>query len=285
VYEASILPTVVGSKRSRRSTIGFVAAGALVVAGVAVIAVGLRHPGNERMANTAVQTQDTDSGAAVATLPPQDTSGAGAVTTTPAAGGSTASAAPPSTPSSTPVATTPTTVGAPVATLGPTIPATAAPTTAAIALDAQCSSSTYGWNVAYPASWFTPDATAASWECAAFDRSPVVVADNSEIDAAITISFSERTATDSYAELTTGATSDILAESTSTVGPYSAVRLETRATGDGYWPAGTLIVDYIVDRGGWATVLIEGVGPDDPTYVEVRAVVDAIAAHMTFWDN
>ena len=278
VVEASVLsPAPVRSTRSGRTTVGLVAAGALVIAGIAAIVVGLRAPGTERMADTAIQTQDTEP-AVVATLPPADTSAAGAATSSP-------DAITPTVPTVTTVTTPPTTAGAPMATPAPTVPVTAPPTTAAIVLGAQCSSSTYGWNVSYPASWFTPDASAASWECAAFDRAPVVVAPDSEIDAAITISFSERTATESYGELTSGATNVVLAESTTTVGPYAAVRLESRATGDGYWPAGTLIVDYIVDRGGWATVLVEGVGADDPTYTEVRAVVDAIAAHLTFWDN
>ena len=251
-----------------------VAAGAVAVVGLAVIALGMRDPGPQRLSGGADDTATSLAEPAVtATIP-----GVGTATTVPSASTATTTA-----PTTAPSTIAPTTV-APATTVATTVaPTTAPPTTAAVALTNQCSSTSYGWDISYPADWYTAGADAGSWECAVFDEAPVELVEGSEVDGSVLVLFHEVDSATVRADVTVAA--EVLSEGAVMVGQYPALRLELRATGEGFWPEGTLLVEYLVDRGGWSTVQIEGIAADDAALEELATIVDAMAATMTFWDG
>ena len=275
--------------RTRRPTVGLVAAGILVIGGIVAVGLGLRDDGPRRITTDAATADTEPAMSDTATIPPVDTE---TDTDTPTSPTGPAASAPPASPVPATTATTApsaNTSAASVPTPVVTAPMATAPpptvaTTTTLELGSVCFSPTYGWDVSYPSTWYAADPITDTWACSLFDPAPIVIDEYSEISAAVTINFYEMTAADAYFELTVG-TGEIVSETETTVERYAATRLETRASGDGYWPAGTSIIDYIVDRGGWSTVVIEGVAFDDTTYRETAAVVDAMVATISFWDE
>lgn len=267
--------------RTKRPTIGLMVAGLLVIGGIVAVGLGLRDDGPRRITTDAA-TADTElAPSETGTLPPEGTD-TPAIPTSPAPP---PAASPPTTVSTSASATTAASVPTPVVTAPmATAPPPTVATTTTLELGSVCFSPTYGWDVSYPSTWYAADPITDTWACSLFDPAPIVIDEYSEISAAVTINFYEMTAADAYFELTVG-TGEIVSETETTVERYAATRLETRASGDGYWPAGTSIIDYIVDRGGWSTVVIEGVAFDDTTYRETAAVVDAMVATISFWDE
>lgn len=249
-----------GARRRSPGWAGLFAA-LLVVAGAVVLVIGWRDPGPQRLSTPGAIVTDAvaDEPSPTATIPDDEGSTGGTSTTV-----STTSV-----PATTTIAST----------TSPTTPASIA----AVSLTNRCSSPWYGWDISYPDGWYAADATADVWECAAFDPAPVLVNEDTELDASVIMVFYERDLRTVHAELLYGV--EVLSQADVTVGPYPAVRLELRATGDGYWPAGTLLVNYLVDRGGWATVQIEGVAVDDAPFRDVTEVVDAMAGTISFWDS
>ena len=188
------------------------------------------------------------------------------------------------------VATTaaPTTLPATTAPPPTAPPPTAPPATAppAVVFTSRCESQAYGWDVGVAEGWYGVDDPDGWWTCGGFERFPVSVTFDSELVVPITITFLEgELAGDVLARYADGSFATIVDQRDATVGIYDAWRLETTAVGDWFVPAGTPGITYIVDRGGWSTVLIDGFGLTAAEYAEVEAVVDAMAADITFWDG
>jgi hypothetical protein len=190
--------------------------------------------------------------------------------------------APVATPAPTP---TPTTV-APTTAPPPTSPPTSAPISPQVVFAGRCESSAYGWDVGVPQGWYGVDDPDGWWTCAGFERFPVSVTFDSEIVVPITITFLEgELAADVLAGYADGSFVGIVDQRPATVGIYDAWRLETTALGDAFVPAGTPGITYVVDRGGWSTVLIDGFGFSPADFAEVEAIVDAMAGDIAFWDS
>lgn len=181
--------------------------------------------------------------------------------------------------------TVPPTTVPPTSVAPTTVATTVAPPTTAVTLTGRCASSTYGWDVGVADGWFAADDSTGLWACAAFDRAPVVIRDASEVNLPITITLMEVPMGSVLAGYEEGIYTEVLTEADVPVDIYTARRIEVRATGAGMIPADTLGVAYLVNRGEWSTVLIEGWGDPGVGYEQVKPVVDAMAGDIKFWDS
>ena len=189
-------------------------------------------------------------------------------------------------PATTAIATTvPATTVAPTTVAPTTVAPTVAPPSTAVTLTGRCASSTYGWDVGVADGWFAADDSTGPWACAAFDRAPVVISDASEVNLPITITFMEVPMGSVLAGYEEGIYTEVLTGADVSVDIYTARRIEVRSTGAGMIPANTIGIAYLVNRGEWSTVLIEGWGGPSVDYEQVKSVVDAMAGDIKFWDS
>lgn len=174
-------------------------------------------------------------------------------------------------PATTVAATTPTT---------PTTVATSAPP--AVVFDSHCTSMDYGWIVGVPRGWYVAGPETGAWNCAAFDRAPLVIGDDTEAFFPITVTYLAASFADTLAPYEQGPFDEILTMADVSVGGFRALRLETRATDAAMVMPGSLGITYIVDIGPQWTVVIDGTGATNVEYEEVKAIVDAMAGDIVF---
>ena len=162
-------------------------------------------------------------------------------------------------------------------------PSTVAPTTIpSVTFTGSCTSSEGTWTVGIASGWYAAGPEAGLWSCAAFDRSPVVIPDESDVSLPIVITAIDIDSASVLAAYNDSTAVEVLTQADVTVDGRQAWRIETRATGAGPVEQGTLGITYIVSLGSQRAVEIDGQGATNAEYADVQVVVDAMAANITF---
>lgn len=166
------------------------------------------------------------------------------------------------------------------ATLAPT-PSATAPANPGLTLGPTCSNDAYGYQVAYPQGWYTSGN--GDLKCQYFDPEAFVLAPDTEV---VGIAVTILPAYEKYQPTVGGfidpAFASVIAVEETTVGGRRATRLESKATGNGFYEKGTLTYGYVVNLGGYGFSIVTS-GMPGPDYETNKAAVDLMAGSLSFY--
>jgi hypothetical protein len=190
--------------------------------------------------------------------------------------------------SSTPIATTSSTAATPT----PTTSASAAspspaptgsvvPGGGALVLGSSCTNDQFGYQIGYPQGWHASEGP--EFGCQFFDPAPLDITANSEV---VGIAVGIILPYDRYGRTVSSFedpySSKLVSLNQTTVSGLAATVIETEATGNGFFPQGTMTYAYVVNLGGYGLAVSTSSMPGDE-YETNKQAIDLMVGSMSFF--
>ncbi len=155
------------------------------------------------------------------------------------------------------------------------------PSGGALVLGSTCTNDQYGYQVGYPQGWYASEGS--EFGCQFFDPAPLDITPNTEV---VGIAVSILLPYDRYGRTVSSYedpySSNPVSHGQTTVGGLRATVIETEATGNGYFPQGTMTYAYVVNLGGYGLALITSGMPGEE-YETHKQVIDLMVGSMSFF--
>lgn len=146
----------------------------------------------------------------------------------------------------------------------------------------RCTNAVHRYSVAYPAGWYTtqlgPEDT-----CSYFDPTLFHLVANSQPPVvALQVLATGLPLEAVVAEIRGDKSAQVQSEKRTSLRRHRATKIETVASGAGFWPSGTMMYAWVVDDGGTAIEVSTTGLPGYGGYPDHRQVVDATARSLQF---